>query len=148
LSATSCSTSTTGPVKFCWDLQKTELTKVINAPWPEASFIIYHYARSLEKFTLKQRSWKQHVNAGYDISRYFERSHGWTFDNTALRYACQTRHVIANITGQRYFARRGNWIRRYELGRNSFIYRPSLPEDNRWRNTKDIYINDSLNGIG
>ena len=62
-----------GPVKFCWDLQKSEFGKVFNAPWPESSFIINHYARSLEKFTLKQRTWKQHVNAGYDISKYFER---------------------------------------------------------------------------
>lgn len=84
-----------GPVKFCWDLQKRELVKVLNAPWPETSFIIHHYARSLEKFTVKQRSWKQHVNAGYDIGRFLERSHGWTFDNTALRYSCQWTRVPA-----------------------------------------------------
>ena len=117
-----------GPLSFCWDLQKTELQNVFNAPWPESSFIINHYARSLEKFALKQKTWKQHVNAGYDISKYFERSHGWTFDNSALRYACQTRRVIANVTGQRNFNRQGNWIRKYELGKNSFIHQPLLSE--------------------
>ena len=136
-----------GPVKFCWDLQKRELVKVLNAPWPETSFIIHHYARSLEKFTVKQRSWKQHVNAGYDIGRFLERSHGWTFDNTALRYSCQIRHVIADVTGQRYYVRRGNWIRLYELKKNSYIYRPLLPDDHRWKNGEYIHVEASSDKI-
>lgn len=82
-----------GPLQFCWDLQKTELAKVFNAPWPESLFIINHYARSLEKFTLKQKTWKQHVKAGYDISKYFERSHGWVFDNNAGLYLSSLSHL-------------------------------------------------------
>ena len=114
-----------GPIQICWELQKTELSKIFHAPWPERAFVINHYARSLEKFTLKQRTWKQHVKSGYDISRYFERSHGFTFDNSAVRYACQVRELIANVTGVKYFVRSGNWIRKYEYNehdKNPYIY--------------------------
>jgi hypothetical protein len=113
-----------GPMPFCWDLQKTEISKIFHSPWPESSFIINHYARSLEKFTLKQKTWKQHVNAGYDISKYFERSHGWHFDNSAVKYSCQTRYVIKNMTKQPFFIRAGNWIRKYELDKNPQFYKP------------------------
>ena len=115
-----------GPLPFCWDLQKTELSKVFHSPWPDIPFVINHYSRSIEKFSLKQKTWKQHVNAGYDINKFFERSHGWTFDNSAVRYACQTRQVIASITKKFPFYRRGNWLRKYEIGKNPLLYAPVL----------------------
>ena len=110
-----------GPLPFCWDLQKTEMVHVFNPPYPKSAFQIFHYARSLEKFVSKQKTWKQHVNAGYGLEKYFERSHGWTFDNRALRYACQVRHVLSNMTGIRPYFRPGNWTRKYEQGKNPYM---------------------------
>lgn len=116
-----------GPMNFCWDLQKTEIPKVFHAPWPDSLFIINHYARSLEKYTLKQKTWTQHVNAGYDIGRYLERSHGNVDDAIIVRYSCQTRQTLAKFTESTTFLRRGNWTRKYEVGKNALLYMPTFP---------------------
>ena len=44
---------------------------------------------------------------------------GWTHDSTALRYSCQTREIIRNITGEKIFLRHGDfWYRNPEFGRD------------------------------
>lgn len=53
-----------GPLPMCWQLHDQEIGKIFHAPWPDATVVIFHYARSLEKFTKKQKTWTQHVQAG------------------------------------------------------------------------------------
>jgi len=112
-----------GPLPFCWDLHDQEVGNILHAPWPEPPVQIFHYARSLEKFTLKQRTWTQHVNAGYGLDKYFERLHGWTHDNRMLRYSCQVRELLGEVTGNKPFVRPGEWTRSYEVQRNPSLYR-------------------------
>jgi hypothetical protein len=107
-----------GPLPFCWDLHDQEIGKIFHPPWPEAQFSIFHYARSLEKFTLKQRTWKQHVKAGYGIEKYFDRTHGWTHDNRMLRYSCQVRALLKEVAGLDPFIRPGTWQRSFEVRKN------------------------------
>lgn len=55
-----------------------------------------HYARSLEKFQLKQATWQtasQETNS-YDLSNYMSRTYGWIYDPTAVYYGCAVRYEI------------------------------------------------------
>lgn len=75
--------------------------------------LIYHYARSLEKYVLKQQTWD---TAGqgqdYDINNYFMRLSGFTFDNSAVKWGCQVREVLRNYTGEADYVRPGDfWYR-------------------------------------
>jgi hypothetical protein len=126
-----------GPLKFCWDLHNKEIGKIFNKPWPDPSHVIFHYARSLEKYTLKQRSWNQHIgfNSGYGISKYLERAHGWTFDDRAVRYSCQVRQLLKEVTGDQAFLRNGNWLRHYEVKKSKKRSKPVNPYLHR-----DMYI--------
>jgi hypothetical protein len=83
-----------------------------------------HYARSLEKFELKSQTW--HTASGetasstgnYDLPMFFSRNIGWVLDRTALRYACQLRQVLSEITGYDQYLRPGGfWYRNPEFGR-------------------------------
>lgn len=115
-----------GPLKKCWKLHDDQIGNIFNKPWPDAQFVIFHYARSLEKFSLKQRTWKQHVKSGYGLEKYFDRMHGWTVDTRMLRYSCQVREFIAKITKNNPFIRTGNWYRKYELEKNPGLYLPTF----------------------
>lgn len=92
--------------------------------------IINHYSRSLEKFMLKTKTWTTssgEVKAGetanqaaasYDIGKFFARSVGFHHDNTALRYSCQLRETLANMTGEKIYLRPGShWYRNPEFGK-------------------------------
>ena len=55
-----------------------------------------HYARSLEKFTLKQLTWEtaNQESNHYDLVEYMHRSHGTYYDPTAAEYSCPVRREI------------------------------------------------------
>ena len=92
--------------------------------------VINHYSRSLEKFALKQKTWKTssgEVRAGesgdsaasnYDIPKFLARSVGFHHDVIALRYSCQLREVLANMTGESVYLRPGSfWFKNPEFGK-------------------------------
>jgi hypothetical protein len=129
---------------FCRDNHQERFRlEVKGKPWLEA-FQINHYARSLEKFTLKQKTW--HTSGGstknvrcldsflsfphplclclsvqesdYSISQFFSRSVGWHYDPSAVRYSCQVREIIRQVTKESVFYRRGDsWYRNVEFGK-------------------------------
>lgn len=58
------------------------------------------------------------ARSGYTMNKYFERSFGWTYDPSALRYSCQVREIIAEVTKESIFYRKGDfWYRNPEFGR-------------------------------
>lgn len=79
-----------------------------------------HYSRSLEKFGLKTRTWKTSDGAdkGYDVTHFLDRNVGWRKDSTSMRYNCQLRELLVNMTGQSVYFRPGDfWFRNVEFGR-------------------------------
>jgi hypothetical protein len=81
---------------------------------------INHYGRSLEKFGLKTKTWKTSdgQDKGYDLVHFLDRNVGWKLDTSALRYSCQLREHLANITGNPVYYRPGDmWYRNTEFGR-------------------------------
>ena len=103
-----------GPIDdICPSLYKAEINNVLNAPWPKSPFVINHYARSLEKFYTKQRSWKFDKN-DKRITNFMDRSYGNRMDNVvATRYSCLTRKILLKITGKADFVRYGTWMKTY-----------------------------------
>lgn len=96
----------------------------------QSGLYINHYSRSVEKYALKAKTWKTatgEVRAGesqeaaiksYDIAKFLSRSVGWYHDPVALRYSCQVRYNLVNITSQPFFLRAGNfWYRNPEFGK-------------------------------
>lgn len=93
---------------------------------PEITFVLFHYSRSAEKFGLKTRTWTtaggeqltdSHV-VTYDMAKFFSRSVGWFRDRSALRYSCQVREKLREMTGQARYLRPGDsWVRNAEFGR-------------------------------
>lgn len=97
--------------------------------WLE-TLVINHYSRSLEKYALKQKTWKtstgehkkgqtsEQAASSYDIPKFLARSVGSHFDDSALRYSCQLREVLANITGEDVYLRPGSfWYKNPEFGK-------------------------------
>jgi hypothetical protein len=85
--------------------------------------VINHYSRSLEKYVIKGRTWKtatgdvmhgesSHQAAkSYDIPKFLAR-------NSAVRYGCQLRSLLRNMTGESVYLRPGGmWYRNAEFGR-------------------------------
>lgn len=94
------------------------------------TFIINHYSRSLEKYALKSKTWGTatgEVKAGesaeqaakaYDIPKFLSRNVGWQLDRIALRYTCQVRAKLAEMTGEAIYLRPGtSWYRNPEFGK-------------------------------
>ena len=83
---------------------------------------IHHYARSLEKYELKQQTWETaqgHDGSAYSLTNYMSRAVGWTLDRSALRHSCQLRERLAQATGEAVYFRPGAmWARNVEFGRN------------------------------
>lgn len=92
--------------------------------------IINHYSRSLEKYSIKAKTWKtatgetkagetsKQAASSYDISKFLSRSVGWYHDPIALRYSCQLRDVLAAMTNHTPYLRPGTmWYRNPEFGR-------------------------------
>eukprot|EP01035_Chromulina_nebulosa_P019833 gene19833-25781_t len=98
-------------------------------PWYD-SMDINHYSRSLEKYAIKSRTWKTatgEIQAGqtaeqaaknYDVPKFLARNLGWYYDDTALRYSCQLRELLRNITNEDIYLRPGYlWYRNPEFGK-------------------------------
>lgn len=112
---------------FCSDNER-ELVSIYGQKdkhWP-STVSLYHYSRSAEKFGLKTRTWTtaggeqltdSHV-VTYDMAKFFSRSVGWFRDRSALRYSCQVREKLREMTGQARYLRPGDsWVRNAEFGR-------------------------------
>jgi len=92
---------------FCREHKHNEHWRVVGKgkPWI-AKGVINHYSRSLEKFTLKSKSWRtstgeilinqtaEQAAKGYDIGKFYARSVGWFHDDSALLFSCQVRDVL------------------------------------------------------
>ena len=65
------------------------------------ALVIQHYSRSLEKFSLKARTWMTaaHGDGSYDIGYFLHRNVGHIFDSRMLRYTCQLRQHLIDHTG-------------------------------------------------
>lgn len=98
-------------------------------PWYDKLYV-NHYSRSLEKYAIKSKTWKtatgevregesqEQATKSYDIPKFLARNLGWYFDDTALRYSCQLRHTLANMTGDEIYLRPGLfWYRNAEFGK-------------------------------
>jgi hypothetical protein len=85
------------------------------------AFRINHYARSIEKYELKSKTWttSNGENTGYNILGYLDRAVGWNRDSIALRYTCQVRNRLILQTGKQIYLRPGSmWMRNVEFGQN------------------------------
>ena len=116
---------------FCRTMYPS-LAKIIRGvgkPW-EDSISIFHYSRSLEKYALKAKTWKaarpkkvahesdSQAASSYDIPNFLLRNTGWYLDSAALRYSCQLRSLLQNMTGEAVYFRPGDfWARNVEFGR-------------------------------
>jgi len=89
-------------------------------PWVPPPHI-HHYARSLEKYMLKQRSWDTasgHESSGYDIYNFLDRTIGFEFDNSGVAWGCQLRALLRNRTGEAHYVRPGDfWYKNPEFGK-------------------------------
>jgi hypothetical protein len=84
---------------------------------------INHYARSLEKYALKSKTWEtasgEGNSADYNIAGYLARNLGWFRDDVALRYSCQLREQLRLMTGEETYLRPGYfWYRNAEFGKH------------------------------
>jgi len=89
-------------------------------PWKNTPHI-HHYARSLEKYVLKQQTWETasaESSSGYSIYNFLDRQSGWLFDDTAVSWGCQVRAKLQERTGKRDYLRPGDsWYRNPEYGK-------------------------------
>ena len=117
--------------KFCSSHFKSEADTFSKGGWGGTIMLINHYSRSLEKYALKAKTWATatgetkagenpaEASKNYDLSKFFQRTIGWYFDDTALRYSCQLRRLIANVTGESPYHRPGTqWYRNAEFGKH------------------------------
>jgi hypothetical protein len=120
-----------GNSRFCTENHKKEswLLNGHKMKWYDA-FIINHYSRSLEKYALKSKTWKtatgeakigessEQAAKGYDIPKFLSRNVGWQVDQVALRYSCQLREKLTEMTGEKIYLRPGTqWYRNPEFGK-------------------------------
>jgi Glycosyltransferase family 92 len=91
---------------------------------------INHYSRSIEKYSIKSKTWKtatgeakigensEQAAKSYDIPKFLSRNVGWYYDDSALRYSCQVRGILRNMTGEDVYLRPGLfWYRNPEFAR-------------------------------
>lgn len=106
----------------CPDLIYNETGNILgkHRPWKDGPHI-HHYARSLEKYILKQKTWTTasgHDSTGYSIYNFMDRVSGWDFDDSLIKWGCQLRSLLAKRTGVRDYVRPGDmWYRNPEYGR-------------------------------
>ena len=85
--------------------------------------MIFHYARSFEKFWSKRKTWQKIGSNNFTIVNFLDRNVGTIFDNrAAVRYAAQVRMILRQMTAQP----------------NSYV-RPGK----HWRLNRDMHIVDS-----
>jgi len=82
---------------------------------------MHHYARSLEKYMLKQKTWETAGGAdsrGYDFYHFLDRTLGFTYDDSALSWTCQLRDLLRERTNESDYIRPGDfWYRNPEFGK-------------------------------
>jgi len=116
--------------KFCATNFKPEWEAFNTKGGWQSIMMINHYSRSLEKYALKAKTWRtatgetksgeksSDASRNYDLAKFFQRTVGWFYDPTALRYSCQLRELLANVTAVSPYYRPGNqWYRNPEFGR-------------------------------
>ena len=82
-------------------------------------YLFADYARSMEKYLMKQGSWET-AGSGreYDLYNFMDRTLGFRFDNSAVQWGCQLRELIRNRTGEPDYIRPGDdWYRNPEFGK-------------------------------
>ena len=85
--------------------------------FPQQAPVIFHYSRSLEKFSLKARSWRTSGGVGYNLIHFLDRNIGWVYDDRAIMYGCQVRKILRERSGKAIFYRPGDfWYRNVEFG--------------------------------
>jgi len=118
--------------RLCTDNHKQEHWRLAGKGkrWLDV-FIINHYSRSLEKYGIKAKTWKtstgeaksgessESAAKSYDIPKFLSRNVGWFHDPIALRYSCQLREQLKNMTGESIYLRPGTmWYRNPEFGKH------------------------------
>jgi hypothetical protein len=82
---------------------------------------IHHYARSLEKFMLKTKTWEtasSENSLGYSFYNYLDRTSGWEYDDSAVIWGCHVRAILKERTGVDNYVRPGDmWYRNPEYGK-------------------------------
>jgi hypothetical protein len=126
--------------------------------------VLYHYARSLEKYDLKGNTWETATGenaVSYPITNYLQRSVGWTLDRSILRHACQLRELLTKRTGEAMYLRPGDvWMRNVEFGKNlsypgkmkrlnqpippNFKYEPENPYPYQTKETTTVEVEQQL----
>jgi hypothetical protein len=112
-------------VKFCKEYGKEIISSFSANKKYYTPFTIHHYARSLEKYELKTRTWvtANGENTGYNILGYLDRAVGWELDVSAVDYGCQVRNVLSSMTNEDIYLRPGEvWMRNLEFGKNMTYY--------------------------
>ena len=108
--------------KECPDLIYAETGNILgkHRKWMNPPHI-HHYARSLEKYILKQQTWETasaEASEGYSIYNFLDRISGWEFDDTAVFWGCQVRAKLKERTLEdNYIRPGGSWYRNPEYGR-------------------------------
>ena len=108
--------------KTCPDLIYSETGNILgkHRPWKDGPHI-HHYARSLEKYILKQKTWETasgHDSTGYSIYNFLDRVSGWEFDDSLIAWGCQLRELLRTRTGVPDYVRPGDiWYRNPEYGK-------------------------------
>lgn len=63
------------------------------------NIMMFHYSRSLEKFTLKQKTWQKIGSNNFTIVNFLNRNIGTIFDDRAsVRYGWLVRQILYNMT--------------------------------------------------
>jgi len=106
---------------FCKDNIKEQTLILNGGKYIGEHMSINHYSRSLEKFGEKAKTWttsggevKENENMkdvakNYDLNKFLQRSVGWKYDGNALRFSCQVREVLQEVTGEKVFFRAGKF---------------------------------------
>ena len=73
--------------------------------------LIFHYSRSLEKFTRKQKTWQKIGSNNFTLTNFLERNIGTTYDDRASsRYGWQVRKRLREVLESREsYTRPGSW---------------------------------------
>lgn len=119
-------------IKMCCDIHTCEINCTADQPPEVLQYLesvyhgpvnvvsIFHYARSLEKYDLKQRTWANYNAMSYSLTEYLDRNLGRTVDLRAgRRYGCQVRNILRNMSNQTVYLRPGDrWYRNVEYNKS------------------------------
>lgn len=90
----------------------------------QGKIFLHHYARSLEKYEMKGKTWQTSSgdlgsdSSSYDITGFLDRSIGWKTNRDAVVYGCQVREILQDFTNMSQYFRPGDyWYKNVEFGR-------------------------------